>query len=196
MSLFDITKTNLAVERLIETTDNPRHLYLLHAYNRHRYLEMAGRWREIFDPEMTVEHPVYHFNRGGVNIKLEGAEAVQAVYSEWSDTDQCIFYASDEQLAVGDNIICSTVWIHQQAPGAVLVESGVDVDPAATYIVKNLEHMIWPYDDQGRLIGEDVWEIDESKREIIKLEPSEVLTVDQSSKLLAPLIKPLPARTF
>ena len=44
MSRFDITKTNIAVERLIETTDNPRHLYLLHAYNRHRYLEMAGRW--------------------------------------------------------------------------------------------------------------------------------------------------------
>ena len=65
MSRFDITKTNIAVERLIETTDNPRHLYLLHAYNRHRYLEMAGRWEEIFAPDMTVEKPVYHFNMYG-----------------------------------------------------------------------------------------------------------------------------------
>jgi hypothetical protein len=48
---FDITQTNAAVERLIETTENPRHLYLLHAYNRHRYLEMAGRFEEIFTPE-------------------------------------------------------------------------------------------------------------------------------------------------
>ena len=62
MSRFDITQTNIAVERLIETTENPRHLYLLHAYNRHRYLEMAGRYEEIFAPEMTVEKPVYHFN--------------------------------------------------------------------------------------------------------------------------------------
>ena len=61
MSRFDITKTNIAVERLIETTDNPHHLYRLHAYNRHRYLEMAGRWEEIFTPDMTVEKPVYHF---------------------------------------------------------------------------------------------------------------------------------------
>jgi hypothetical protein len=30
-------------------------------------------------------------------------------------------------------------------------------------------------------------------REIIPLDPSEVLTVEQSGKLLAPLIKPLPA---
>jgi hypothetical protein len=36
MSRFDITQTNIAVERLIETTENPRHRYLLHAYNRHR----------------------------------------------------------------------------------------------------------------------------------------------------------------
>ena len=58
---FDITETNTAVERLLEKTENPRHRYLLTAYNRHRYLEMAGRYAEIFTPEMTVEHPVYRF---------------------------------------------------------------------------------------------------------------------------------------
>ena len=92
MTRFDITKTNIAVERLIETTDNPRHLYLLHAYNRHRYLEMAGRWEEIFAPDMTVEKPVYHFNMYGKMHTLEGAEAVQAVYREWTRTSQNVFY--------------------------------------------------------------------------------------------------------
>ena len=62
MSRFDITETNIAVQRLIETTENPRHRYLLHAYDRHRNLEMAGRYEEIFAPEMTVDEPVYHFN--------------------------------------------------------------------------------------------------------------------------------------
>ncbi|MGW7369632.1 hypothetical protein ACWGI8_40970 [Streptomyces sp. NPDC054841] len=196
MARFDITKTNAAVERLIETTDNPRHLYLLHAYNRHRYLEMAGRWEEIFAPDMTVEHPVYHFNVFGINTTLDGADAVKSVYSEWARTGQSIFYAEDEKLAVGDNIICSTAVLYQQTPGAVLAAGGARVDPAGTYLVKNVEHMIWPYDDEGRLVGEDVWEIDESKREIILLDPSEVLTSSQSATLLAPLIKPLPARPF
>ena len=84
MGRFDITKTNIAVERLIETTDNPRHLYLLHAYNRHRYLEIAGRWEEIFTPDMTVDKPVYHFNMYGKVLTLDGAEAVQTVYREWT----------------------------------------------------------------------------------------------------------------
>lgn len=196
MSRFDITRTNLAVERLLETTENPRHRYLLHAYNRHRYLEMAGRWKEIFAPEMTVEHPVYHFNVFGISTVLEGAEAVQAVYAEWSETAQCVFYADDEVLAVGDNMICSTATIYQQTPGAVLAAAGAPVDPAAHYLVANVEHMIWPYDDEGRLIGEDVWEIDESRRQVIPLAPSEVLSVERAAELLEPLIKPLPERPF
>ena len=196
MSRFDITRTNIAVERLLETTENPRHRYLLHAYNRHRYLEMAGRWKEIFDPEMTVDQPIYHFNVFGINTVLEGAEAVQAVYAEWSDTAQCVFYTDDEVLAVGDNVICSTATIYQQTPGAILAAAGAPVDPDAHYLVGNLEHMIWPYDDQGRLIGEDVWEIDESKRQVIPLDPSEVLTVARAAELLEPLIKPLPERPF
>lgn len=196
MPRFDITRTNIAVERLLETTENPRHRYLLHAYNRHRYLEMAGRWKEIFAPEMTVEHPVYHFNVFGISTVLEGAEAVQAVYAEWSETAQCVFYTDDEVLAVGDNMICSTATIYQQTPGAVLAAAGAPVDPAAHYLVANVEHMIWPYDDEGRLIGEDVWEIDESKRQVIPLDPSEVLTVARAAELLEPLITPLPQRPF
>ena len=49
MSRFDITQTNIAVECLLETTTNPRHRWLLQAYNRHRYLEMAGRWKDDFE---------------------------------------------------------------------------------------------------------------------------------------------------
>jgi hypothetical protein len=191
MSRFDITKTNIAVERLIETTDNPRHLYMLHAYNRHRYLEMAGRYEEIFAPDMTVEKPVYHFNMLGKSITVEGTEAVKALYHEWSTTAQCVFYVDDEKLAISDHMIVSTSFIYQQTPGHVLALDGVPVDPDATYLVKTAEHMIWPYDN-GRLVGEDVWEYDERAREIIPLDPADVLTVEQSAMLLDPLIKPLP----
>ena len=181
------------MERLIETTKNPRHLYLLHAYNRHRNLEMAGLFEEIFTPEMTVENPVYHFNVLGATFTLDGAEAVKGVYREWTRTGQCIFYGNgDEKLAVSDAMIVSTSTLYQQTPGTILAGSGAPVDPDATYLVKTATHMIWPYDDGGRLIGEDVWEYDDSVREFIPLDPIDVLTAEQSGKLLAPLIKPLP----
>ncbi|OBK18580.1 hypothetical protein [Mycobacterium asiaticum] len=192
MSRFDITQTNRAVERLIETTENPRHRYMLHAYNRHRYLEMAGRYEEIFAPDMTIEKPVYHFNMLGKSITVEGTEQVKSLYREWADTAQCIFYSDDEKLAVSDTMIVSTSLIYQQTPGKLLTAEGAPVDPNATYLVKTAEHMIWPY-DEGRLVGEDVWEYDEAAREIILLDPADVLTVQQSALLLDPLIKPLPA---
>ena len=78
---LDITKTNIAVQQLIEVTENPRHRYLLQAYERHRNLEHAGRFEEIFAPEMTVEHPVYRFNMAGQPpMQLEGRDQVEPLY--------------------------------------------------------------------------------------------------------------------
>lgn len=193
MLAFDITQTNAAVERLLEVTENPRHRFLLETYNRHRYLEMAGRYKEIFAPDMTVDHPVYRFNLFGEVFTLDGREQVEAVYAEWARTSQCIFYVEDEQLAVGDNMVVSRAVAYQQTPGAVLVAAGVPADPEATYLAKAHEVMIWPYDDRCRLIGEDVWEYDPAAREFIRLDPQDVLTIEQSAVLLEPLIKPLPS---
>lgn len=192
MHAFDITRTNIAVERLLEVTENPRHRFLLQAYNRHRYLEMAGRYREIFAPDMTVAHPVYRFELFGESFTLNGRDEVEAIYRQWTLTHQCIFYAEDEELAVGDHMIVSRGVMYQQTPGAVLLAAGVDADPDGWYLAKAHEVMVWPYDERGRLIGEDVWEYDPSAREFLELAPEDVLTAQRAGELLAPLIKPLP----
>lgn len=194
MAKFDITKTNIAVERLIEVTENPRHRFLLLAYNRHRYLEMAGRYKEIFAQDMMVEHPVYHFHALGISTKLDGRQAVMELYRQWAETNQCIFYTENEQIAVADNFVASISTAYQQTLGKALIANGIDVDDEnAMYLYKASEEMIWPYDNWGRLIGEDVWEPDPSEAEIIKLDPADVLTVREAARLLNPLIKPLPA---
>jgi hypothetical protein len=189
---FDITQTNVAVRRLLEVTENPRHRFMLQAYDRHRNLEMAGRYKEIFAPEMTVEHPVYHFNELGEKFTLDGREQVEAIYRQWTETAQCIFYAEDEELAVGDRMIVSRSTLYQQTPGAVLAAAGVDADAEAMYLAKLRIAMVWPYDERCRLIGEDVWEYDETGRDFIKLDPEDVLTAEDSRQLLDPLIEPLP----
>jgi len=193
MAHRDITETNIAVERLLDLTENRRHRYLLAAYNRHRYLEMAGRYREIFTPEMTVEHPVYRFSMiGRQPFTLDGREAVEGLYEHYVKTNQCIFYTEDEELAVGDTMVVSRAIVYQQATGAALARQGIDADESAMYLTRSNISMIWPYDEQGRMIGEDVWEHDDHDRDVIKLDPADVLTADQAAKLLGPLIKPLP----
>jgi len=60
------------------------------------------------------------------------------------------------------------------------------------YLERSQIAMIWPYNDQCRLIGEDVWEFDDSEHALIKLDPADILTAEQAGKLLEPQIKPLP----
>ncbi len=188
---LDITQTNVAVQELIEATDNPRHRYLLEAYDRHRNLEHAGRFEEIFAPEMTVEHPVYRFNMlGQPPMKLEGREQVEPLYRLWAETNQSIFYNESETVAVGDWMVVSTMVGYQQTLGSALAAAGVEADEDAIYLVRGRVAMIWPYDERGRLVGENVWEYDDSEHDLIKLDPDDVLTTARAAELLEPFIKP------
>ena len=118
MPKYGITETNIEVERLLSKTQNPRHRYLLKAFARHRYLEIAGRYMEFLGPDMTVEHPVYRFNIIGLpSFKLEGQEMIAALYHGWAETNQSIFYGEDETLAVGDNMVVGQIILYQQQLG-------------------------------------------------------------------------------
>jgi hypothetical protein len=215
MPKYDVTKLNVGIEKCLAVTTNARHRFLLQAYYRHRFLEVAGRYEEIFAPEMMVANPVYHFHAGGTPADLRGQENVKNLYHMWAETNQSIFFAENEQVAVADNFVASTVTVHQQVWGKaltlgrvashlpgflfeillhkVLAKKGYKADDNAMYLYTTFIEMIWPYDDRGRLIGEDVWEPDPDKAEIVKLDPVDVLTTAQARKLLDPLIKPLPS---
>lgn len=190
---LDIRRTNIAVQELIEVTENPRHRHLLEAYDRHRNLEHAGRFEEIFAPEMTVERPIYRFNMiGQPPIKLEGREQVEPLYRLWAETNQSIFYNESETVAVGDWMVVSTMVGYQQTLGSALVAGGIEADEDAMYLVRGRVAMIWLYDERCRLVGENVWEYDETEHELIKLDSQDVLTTERAAELLEPLIKPLP----
>ena len=190
---LDITQTNIAVQELIQCTENPRHRYLLQAYDRHRNLEHAGRYEEIFAPEMMVEHPVYRFNMlDQPPMKLEGREQVEPLYAYWAQTNQSVFYNERETVAVGDWMVVSTMVGYQQVLGTNLAAAGRNVDADATYLLRGRVAMVWPYDERGRLVGENVWEYEGAEHDLIKLNPDQVLTTQQAAELLDPHIKPLP----
>ena len=72
-----------------------------------------------------------------------------------------------------------------------LASGNVKANDDDMYLYKMTVEMVWPYDDRGRLIGEDVWEPEEG--ELFKIDTADVLTTQEAGKLLAPLIKPLPS---
>ena len=212
---LDVRTLNVAVDRLLEKTTNPRHRFLLMAYARHRLLEVAGRYQEIFVPEMTVPEPVYHFDLMGARTVARGRAQVEGLYRMWAQTHQSIFYVEHEEIAVADHFVSSVTTAYQQVSGKSIRESkflsllpgGIarrlvahtlakqkhtpNENDMYLFYVKGVQ-MVWPYDDQCRLIGEDVWEPEHATAEFIKLDPKDVLTTEQAGRLLSPLIKPLP----
>jgi hypothetical protein len=215
MPKFDVTKLNVAVDRLLETTTNPRHRFMLQAYSRHRALEVAGRYEEIFAPDMMNMHPRYVFKFADNNTTLTGQDSVKALYRFWAETNQSIFYVEDEEIAVSDHCVFSIGISHQQVSGKSLKANklmahlpnavsekilskflgakGHKAEDSDMYLYRTKVEMAWPYDDRCRLIGEDVYEPEPEKAELFKLAPEDVLTTEESGKLLSPFIKPLPS---
>jgi len=211
---LDITKSLLPIDQLLTVTTNPRHRYLLLAYSRHLYLEMSGRYEEVLTDDMMVDNPVYNLHALGFNTTISGKDNVRNLYKFWADTNQCVFYGENLQVAVADNFIALTVQAHQQVWGGSILSSkalgilpkglsadllidmlkikGMKADPDCMYLYSNFEETIWPYDDRGRLMREDVLEPDPSAAQITKLDPADVLTTAQAAALLAPFVKPLP----
>ena len=134
----------------------------------------------------------------------------------WAATNQSVFYTESEEVSVSDHCISSVAVGYHQVSGRSLLENKVlsylpafvaeflldlafgrqnfHEDRSSMYLYKSTFYMIWPYDDRGRLIGENIWEPEPRKAEIIKLAPDEVLTTQEAGRLLAHLIKPLPSR--
>ena len=212
---LDITKCNIAIDKLLEVTTNRRHRYILMSYARHRHLEFSGNYEAVLTDEMMADHPIYTIRALGVDMTIDGKDEVRTMYRNWAETNQCVFYIEDEQVAVADNFVASKLISYQQVWGGTLLGTkvlgilpkglsrelflemlkfkGITADVNHMYLYKSAEQWFWPYDDRGRLMREDVLEPDRSTSDVIKLEPADVLTAARAAELLGPLIKPLPS---
>ncbi|WP_051342013.1 hypothetical protein [Pseudonocardia spinosispora] len=189
----DIATTISAADRLLATTENPRHRQILENYRRHAILEVCGEWEAIFAPDMMVEHPVYHFNITGLDgVVADGAEAVKAIYRQLAETQTCVMLVEDEQLWVDDWGFASDSTFITYLRGSDAIGKGFEVDdPDGFYREHQHFAMIWPYDEAGRLQGEHVYE-NKALHGIEPVAAEDFLTVADARARLLPLLRPLP----
>jgi hypothetical protein len=46
---------------------------------------------------------------------------------------------------------------------------------------------VWPYDENAKLIGENVY-VDRASRQIYELDPADIVTPEQAREILAPML--------
>jgi hypothetical protein len=159
--------------KLLDQTTKPLHRAMLLNFWRHVHLEGSGQFDKIVAPDMMVDHPVYRVTWGASPAVIEGKDGVLAFYNS---VGEAVLWHSDDRLAVADWGICDELTFHQLAAGQDLRAVGYDVaDPQALYHVSSRQAFIWPYDDQARLAGENLYE-DKTSLHIEQVHPAEATT--------------------
>jgi hypothetical protein len=176
-------------DRLLASTENPRHRAMLANFRQHALLEIAGRWREILVPAMLVDRPVYRINEGRDAFVLDGMPAVAEFYEEMASAGLTVFAPVTEQIAVADwGLAIESHFLHH-LPGRALLQKGIEIDdPDASYQLTHYMASFWPYDDDVRLIGEHIYE-DATSRVITKLDPATVVTPAMAAETANELLR-------
>jgi hypothetical protein len=188
----DITQTISAADRLLETTENPLHRQILENYRRHAILETTGRWEGIFDPDSTVDEPFYILNIIGFPGVRAAGQQVRDIYRTMAEQDTTVMVVEQERLMVSDWGFASDALFNKYLRGRDLLAKGVQVDDPEGYYIHQIHYaMIWPYDDRGRMIGENVYQ-DMSHGLVTQVPAEDYLTVDDARERLLPLLRPLP----
>ncbi|MFJ3219636.1 hypothetical protein ACIPLC_27435 [Kitasatospora sp. NPDC086801] len=187
----EITSLTQGADRLLDRTENPLHRQILENYRRHALLEVTGRWREVvYDPAMTVEHPVYHYlGPDGSSVTLDGRQQVADFYDTMARQRATVATVHDEELAVADWGFASEATYHLYLPPESGPDDG-DGGPRTTCIRRQRIAMHWRYDADARLLEEHHYE-HPGRAEIIEIPSRDFITPEDAVAALSPLIRPL-----
>ena len=172
------------IENQIAGTENPRHRHMLTVYLKHLSLEFAGDVASAMTPDMMVENPYYYmrFEPAG-GVEYVGRAGVEEFYAGmFASAVVCV----GGWNAVADWGVMSLKEITQFLPGSTVKMLGVDVgveNDNDLYVVSCPTVVRWPFDDTGRLAGEECWQ--REPYEVVKATDANLLTAEQIAVVAA-----------
>jgi hypothetical protein len=148
-----------AVERVIDDLHDPRHIAILENYRMHAMLEYCGRFDELLDPSMTVEHPVYRISTPLGFKVYDGMDAVRnEFYAPLAEAGMTVQTKEHEHVAVADWGFSQNQLVHQHLSGRAAAAKGHDVhDPDGLFIEDHWTSMYFIYTPDIRLVSECIY---------------------------------------
>jgi hypothetical protein len=102
--------------------------------------------------------PAFHFwiDGNGMGGGPKGLDAVQAHYRNLIAEKRYIFEIDIDRIVVDERTVVTEGWFRQIFPGTTLQSRGVEVaNPDAAHLVTTRLLLLWPFTEDGELIGED-----------------------------------------
>jgi hypothetical protein len=172
------------IEDSIKNETNDHRREILRGYKKHACFEFGGTTDDIFTPGMTVDHPVYtvKLGRGAVSIdRYDGEDAVKGFY-DFVNSRLVMF--CNETLWVNDWGLASRADLLRVVAGATLKNEGVEVDDFDAHYAESTHIvMFWPYDENAKLLGEHIYQLEEPVLE--KVAAEDMFTEEQRNAISA-----------
>ncbi len=159
--VFDPDQSWAALEQRMETEKDPRRRSLLAQVRDHMCAEISGQLEPLM--ATLVDEPQYHFRGLGFDMGPKGRSNVFEFYKGMIANGAHRFMFDIQRIVVDEHSVVTEGLMRAVTKGSDLIESGIKevegqaVDADSRYVSENLILTVWPADDDGRIIGEDIW---------------------------------------
>lgn len=173
VATIDPTLTWRAVEARLARESDPRRRRLLENLLEHMHAEAAGDLDRLL--ATLAPDPQYH-QWGAVpgDAGPKGPAAVAEFYRAFIASGATNLEYDVERLVVDDDCIATDGIMRIVYPGEALRAAGRPVDDAdGFYLYETRMAVFYPYDDQGRMVGEDTYVGSDGFASLRRLAPDE-----------------------
>jgi hypothetical protein len=156
MAVIEQTRTWAAVEQRLETERDPVLVRNLEQVLAHMKAEAAGDLDGLLAG--LSEAASYHAYGAGPESCPTGKAEVRRFYENFIASGATKLAFEVDRLVVDRRCILTEGLMRMAYPGTTLAARGVQVDdPSAYYLYETRMATLWPFDDDGLIIGEDTY---------------------------------------
>lgn len=158
MPIIDPSRNWVPLLERLESEKDPKLRHQLDEVRYHIHVEAACRISLAVDRlSPDAEYVLYDYSRPPVVIK--GADQItEMFYGQLVQSIHPSLQWSMNRVSVEDGFVVTQGQMKSAVYGTVLQAAGLDVDPDGLYLSEGEHLVIWPFDAQGRPIGETVFQ--------------------------------------
>jgi hypothetical protein len=160
MLAIDPTNAWRLLEERLKTETNPLHRAHLETVIHHQKGEALGNIDQIIST--LSPNCVYNvYDAPGAPPRVyRGHAGARQWYTELLETISVDLEHAVEILTLTDDYVVMDGPTRAAIPGKVLEKAGIKVqDPEAFYLIESRTLVIWPFDKDGLVLGEDIYRI-------------------------------------
>lgn len=158
MPVIDQTLTYRDIGERLAAMTNPRHKIMLERLYRHARGEVEEDLEAVLST--LAPNPVYKIQTQGPEMNPRGMDAVRAFYTEQIfGKGRHVLESNKERIIVADDAIITEGVVKMVMWGRDLIAQGNPAadDPEGVYLLTYNSLIVWPYDEEARILGEESW---------------------------------------